>query len=122
MYSNFAFSCDLTHVPKCAIQTLAGNITGSRPGLLCFIAAIELSQVCCYAVMKGVFSFSFQLANLGKIPYVISPGTNSAKRSFQSTKIYARTFPLKKTKELHFCPAESLCFTEVYNGHRSGKI
>lgn len=81
MYRNFAFSCDLTHVPKCAIQTLAGNIPGSRPGLSYFITAVELLQPCYYAVMKGVFSFPFQLANLGKIPCVISPGTDSGKRS-----------------------------------------
>lgn len=82
MYRNSAFRCELTHIPKCAIQPLVGNITGSRPGLSCFITAVELSQACYYAVMKGVFSFSFQLAHLGKIPYVISPGTDSAKRSF----------------------------------------
>lgn len=72
MFRNFALSCDLTHVQKCAIQTLARDITGSRSGLSCFIIAIELSQARYYAVMKGVFSFSFQLADLGEIPYVIS--------------------------------------------------
>lgn len=73
MYRNFAFSCDLTYVQKCAIQTLARDITGSRSGLSCFIIAIELLQACYYVVMKGVFFFSFQLAYLGEIPYVISP-------------------------------------------------
>lgn len=72
MSRNFAFSYYLTHVQKCAIQTLARDITGSRSKLSCFIIAIELLQACYYAVMKGVFSCSFQLANLGEIPYVIS--------------------------------------------------
>lgn len=72
MPKNFAFSCDLTQVQKCAIQTLARDITRSRSKLSCFIIVIELLQACYYAVMKGVFSCSFQLAYLGEIPYVIS--------------------------------------------------
>ena len=99
MYRNFSFSCDLTHVQKCAIQTLARHITGSRSGLSCFIIVIELLQVCYYAVMKGVFSFSFQLANLGEIPYVISPWHRFWGKEFSKGLKYMRgLFPWKRRK------------------------
>lgn len=123
VYRNFAFSCDLTHVQKCAIQALARDISGSRSGLSCLIIAIELLQARYYAVMKGVFSFSFQLANLGKIPYVISPWHRFWGKEFSKVlKCMWSLFPWKKMKEIYFCPTEPQSFTNVCNGYRSLKI
>lgn len=103
MYRNFTFSCDLTHVQKCAIQILAWDITGSRSGLSCFIIAIEVLQACYYAVMKGVFSFSFQLANLGDIPYVISPWHRFWGKEFSKVLKYIQgLFPWKRQRKYFF--------------------
>lgn len=96
MYRNFAFSCDLTHVQEYAIQTLARDITGSRSGLSCFIIAIELLQACYYTVMKGVFSFAFQLADLGEIPYVISPWHRFWGKEFSQSAKICEAFSLEK--------------------------
>lgn len=103
MYRNFAFNCDLTRVQKCAVQTLARDITGSRSGLSCFIIAIELLQACYYAVMKGVFSFSFQLANLGEIPHVISPWHRFWEKEFSKVLEYMwGLFPWKRQRKYIF--------------------
>lgn len=50
------------------------------------------------------------------------PGTDSGERSSPKVLKYVRPFPLKKTKEIHFCPAEPQSFTKACNGYRSLKI
>lgn len=103
MPKNFAFSCDLTQVQKCSIQTLARDITRSRSKLSCFIIVIELLQACYYAVMKGVFSCSFQLAYLGEIPYVISPWHRFWGKEFSKVLKYMRDlFHWKKRRKYVF--------------------